>query len=158
MSITFTVEELFEMAQQLERNGAEFYVAAAMLPAAAARRRMLVELAAWEEQHEKLFADMQANQSAEPGPALTGEGALYMQALVNGRVFEPNAHELLSRCQTVQDVLRTAIGLEKESIVFYVGLRGAIAPEHRGRLEDIIGQEMRHVAVLTSELATMKAA
>jgi len=157
MSITFTAVEILEMAQQLERNGAEFYSAAAMLPAAAARRRALVDLAAWEEQHEKQFAEMQTA-LVGPGPVLTGEAALYVQALVNGHVFEPNAHELLSRCQTVGDVLRTAIGLEKESIVFYVGLRDTIAPEHRGQLEDIIHQEMRHIAVLTNELAVMKAA
>jgi len=157
MSITFTADEILEMAQQLERNGAEFYSAAAMLPAASARRRTLMELSAWEEQHEKQFADMQAT-LAHPGPVLTGEAALYVQALVNSHVFEPNAHELLSRCQTVQDVLRTATNLEKESIVFYVGLREAVAPEYQGPLEEIIREEMRHVAVLTNEMAAMREA
>jgi len=157
MSATFTAAEILEMAQQLERNGAAFYSAAAMLPATSARRRTLVELAAWEEQHEKVFAEMQTSLAAGL-PALGGEAALYVQALVDGHVFESNAHELLSRCQTVQDVLRTAIRLEKDSIVFYVGLQDTIAPAHRDQLEEIIRQEMRHIAVLTNELAVMKAA
>ncbi|MCL2701364.1 MAG: ferritin family protein [Phycisphaerae bacterium] len=156
-TVTFTAAELLEMAQQLERNGAEFYSVAAMLPAAAGRRRSLMELAAWEEQHEKTFAEMQAGLAASEMP-LTGEAALYVQALVDGHVFESNAHELLSRCQTVPDVLRTAIALEKESIVFYIGLRDMIPPSHRAQLDDILRQEMRHVAILTNELAALKAA
>ena len=58
MSITFNVDEVLEIAEQIERNGAEFYRHAAGAAAAGGTRKLLEDLATWEEDHEKLFSDM----------------------------------------------------------------------------------------------------
>jgi len=157
MSITFNATEIIEMAVEMERNGAQFYRSAATMPAANAMRRTLMELAAWEEQHEKTFSDIQAQLAGHEPPPMDTEASLYVQALVDSHVFDANAQELLARCETVEDILRTAITLEKESIVFYVGFRDMVEePVTREQLEDIIRQEMRHVAILTNELNMLK--
>lgn len=50
-----------------------------------------------------------------------------------------------------------AIGLEKDSIVFYLGMKEAV-PQRSGRdkIEGIIKEEMRHMATLSRELETLR--
>ena len=57
--ITFNADEIFEMAGQIERNGARFYRKAAER-ADGECREMLLRLAAKEEDHERTFAAMRA--------------------------------------------------------------------------------------------------
>ena len=50
MAIPFNADEVFEMAEQIERNGGMFYRAAAdKFPAV---RELLLKLAKWEDDHE----------------------------------------------------------------------------------------------------------
>jgi rubrerythrin len=51
-----------------------------------------------------------------------------------------------------------AISREKESIVFYLGLKGLV-PENLGRnkIYDIIREEMKHLRLLSNKLASLKA-
>jgi rubrerythrin len=54
-------------------------------------------------------------------------------------------------------VLNTAIGLEKESVLFYLGLKDMVAEQYgRERIDDIIREERRHIAQLTSLLGNRK--
>jgi rubrerythrin len=54
MPMPFKVDEIFKMAEQIERNGAKFYRAAAKkIPAA---KQALVELASMEDEHLRTFA------------------------------------------------------------------------------------------------------
>jgi len=50
-----------------------------------------------------------------------------------------------------------AIGLEKDSIVFYLGMKDAV-PERlgRSRIDDIIREEMSHVYLLSREFETLR--
>jgi rubrerythrin len=44
-----------------------------------------------------------------------------------------------------------AIGLEKESILFYLGLKDLVPPEHgQEKLDEIIDQERQHIIQLNS--------
>ena len=62
MGMPFNADEVFEMAEQIERNGAKFYRAAAKkFPSL---RDVLLELAAMEDDHEKTFAAMRGQLSA----------------------------------------------------------------------------------------------
>ena len=51
------------------------------------------------------------------------------------------------------DVLRKAIELEKDAIIYYLGMKDAV-PEDLGRdrIDRIIRQEMGHVVLLTARL------
>lgn len=62
MSITFNADEIFEMAEQIERNGAKFYRAAAEKFSAV--RQVLLDLAAMEDEHQSTFAAMRAQLTA----------------------------------------------------------------------------------------------
>jgi rubrerythrin len=162
MSIHFNADEIFEMAEQIERNGAKFYRKVAGKTEEAGVRQMLMDLAAMEDQHEKTFASMRAELSAEDRTPVTfdpeGEAALYLQAMADGYVFDIRADpsETLTGEETTPEVLRIAIGLEKDSIVFYLGIREMVrATLGKDKIDRIIKEEMGHVRDLSHKLASL---
>jgi rubrerythrin len=155
MRVRFNVDEVLEIAQQIERNGADFYRRAAELQQDASARAMLQELAAMEEEHEKTFSEMRAGLTDDERKEVTydpeGELPLYLRALADKSVFEtkPKPSEQLTGKESVADVLRLAIGLEKDSIVFYLGMHDFVPARLGGtRIDEIVKEEMGHVASL----------
>ncbi len=159
MQPIYTAGEVLEIARQIERNGARFYSRAAEAAPDDATRRTLAELSVMERSHERTFASMAADLTAqerqEPPYDPNDEAAQYMRAVAGGHVFDLRADpsEWLGPERTIEQVLRKAVGIEKESIIYYLGLKGAV-PEHLGRerIDAIIAEEMRHLALLSSML------
>ena len=60
MSYVFNADEVFEMAEQIERNGAKFYRKAAENIADADEKKLLIHLAEMEDDHEKTFKTLRA--------------------------------------------------------------------------------------------------
>ena len=61
MSYDFNADEIFEMAEQIERNGEEFYRKMAESISDAQVSQLFLDLAAMEAEHEKVFASMRAD-------------------------------------------------------------------------------------------------
>jgi len=158
--ISFNAAEIYEMAEQIERNGAAFYRKAAEGVSEEGAADLLLDLAAMEDDHEKTFAEMKAQLSErDRGDAPfdpDNEGVLYLRSMVEGKVFDPESKpaEKLTGSESLQEILHTAIGLEKDSIVFYIGMK-KVVPDNRGRqrIDDIIAQEMGHITTLSGKLA-----
>jgi rubrerythrin len=155
MRVRFNADEVLEIAEQIERNGADFYKRAAQLQRDSSTSAMLEELAAMEEEHEKTFSEMRAGLTDEERKEMTydpeGELPLYLRALADKSVFEKKARpaEQLTGKESVEDVLRLAIGLEKDSIVFYLGMDDFVPARLGGRrIDDIVKEEMGHIASL----------
>jgi rubrerythrin len=163
MSIRFNADEIFEMAEQIEINGGKFYRRAAEMVSDPAARRKLLALAEAEDEHRKTFAEMRSELSGQEKSgtfdALNEELSGYLRAWADGQVFdvgEDPSLRLTGR-ETLEDIYRMAIGLEKDSVVFYLGLKDATpAKWGRGRIDDIIREEMKHIAVLGTEIATLR--
>ena len=161
MGMPFNTDEVFEMAEQIERNGAKFYhTAAQKLPEV---RKVLLDLAAMEDEHLKTFTAMHAQLSApEQEPPVfdpDGEAQMYLRVMADGYVFDVKTDpaEQLTGRETPEDILQTAIGMEKDSIAFYVGLKEAVPPRAgRDKVEAIIKEEMGHIVTLTEKLGTLK--
>jgi rubrerythrin len=161
MSQRFNADEIFEIAEQIERNGAKFYCRAAEGDFEEDCKQKLLELAEMEIEHEKTFAAMRTQLSGkETGPTVFdpyGEAALYLQAMANGYVFDVNADPSENLAgKSVEEIFKTAIGLEKDSIVFYLGIKDMV-PERFGRdkIDKIIREEMGHITLLSDELAAL---
>jgi len=167
MSFNFNADEVLEMAEQLERNGAKFYRASADSVKDPESRQMLMDLAEMEDQHEKTFADMRADLSEQEKVSATfdpdNETALYLKALADSRVFLgariPDIDALAGRPEPeiMEEVLKFAIGAEKEAIVFFLGMKEAV-PGGTGktRIDEIIKEEMSHIRMLSGKLMTLK--
>ena len=161
MSISFNADEVFEMAEQIERNGARFYRAAAeKFPEV---NQLLLELAAMEDKHEKTFAAMRAELSgteAEP-PVFDpdDQAQLYLQAMADEHIFNLKSDPVnqLGNLDTPDEVLKTAMGLERDSIAFYAGLKESVSRRAgKDKIDAIIREEINHIAILSQKMEALK--
>jgi rubrerythrin len=76
--------------------------------------------------------------------------------MADGRVFDvrSNPAEKLSGKESLKDIVQFAIGMEKDSIVFYLGVKDMV-PSALGKdkIDAIIREEMRHITILSKELS-----
>ena len=153
MSYAFNAEEIFMMAEQIERNGAKFYREAAQNVSSPEDKELLLGLAGMEDEHEKTFQIMRAQLSEKEKEATVfdpeGEAAQYLKALADTRVFFEKTIDLSS----MKSILKAAIEAEKDSIVFYLGMKDGV-PEKFGKqkIEAVIKEEMHHIRILSKEL------
>ena len=167
MAFDFNADEIFEMAEQIEINGANFYREMADNISELSIRRLFLDLAAMEDIHKKVFAEMRANLSDQDRESTLfdpeGESAQYLRALADLRVFSQGVEERftfpdgLAETEKYRKVFWAAIDREKESIVFYSGLKGLV-PEKLGKdkIDDIIQEEMKHLRILSNKLTALK--
>ncbi len=162
MSFEFNADEILEMAEQIERNGARFYRKAAELVKDAAVSKLLRDLAAWEDGHEKAFATIRADLTDQERQPIAfdpeHETSMYLRAMADGHVFDARVDpaDTLTGKESAEDILRMAIGQEKDSIVFYTGLKEMISQTAgRERIAEIIKEEMGHIGFLNREIANL---
>ncbi len=152
MAVRFNADEILEMAGRIETKGARFYRQAARIHLAA--RDLLTEIARQEDLHYQTFMEMRRQLTpSEKGAAadLTGEAELYLSAMVDGLDVDVNrsAGEVLTGRESLDEVFRIAIGLEKDSIAFYLGLKDLVPPAlGKEKIEAIVREEMKHIAWL----------
>ncbi|MBA3011732.1 MAG: ferritin family protein [Proteobacteria bacterium] len=157
MANEFTANDILEIAKKIEINGAKFYREAANRVTEEKHKQFLLGLADMEDSHEKTFAAMQANLKGSETAATAfdpeDESALYLKALADTRVFfEKNQPET-----TMKGILASAIGAEKDSIVFYLGMKELTSEKMgKSKIGDIIKEEMRHIQMLASKLNEFK--
>ena len=157
MSYDFNADDIFEMAEQMERNGATFYRKAAEGDIDPANKEFLLGLAEMEVAHEKTFKAMRTELAAQEKAATVfdpqGEAALYLRALADTQVFFEKDIDITS----MRGILKSAIEAEKDSIVFYLGMKEAVPAElGKNRLDGIIKEEMGHITLLSKELVKHK--
>ena len=162
MPITFNADEIFEMAEEIERNGAEFYRQAAQNTTDEQTKQMLLDMAVMEDEHLEIFEKMreQLNEQ-EKGWAIfdpDDQSALYLQVMADARGYEGKITPTkeLTGSETPKEILETALNSEKESIVFYFGLKGLV-PVRAGRdkVEAIIIEELSHITTLLKKLKSL---
>jgi len=162
VSIIFNADEVLQMAEQIERNGAKFYRQAAEQVSEPDARKLLLDLAAWEDGHIKVFADMRKNLlSKETEPQFfdpNNEAVLYLKAMADGHVFgvRTDVSQLLTGDETLGQIIQTALGFERDSIAFYLGMRDLVTEElGKGKVDNVIEEEKRHVVMLSKVLGEL---
>jgi rubrerythrin len=115
-----------------------------------------------EDEHLKTFQAMRAElTSAEQQPLVfdpDGEAQMYLRVMADGHVFivHNDPAELLAEKDKVEEVLNLAIGMEKDSIAFYVGLKEGVSRKvGKDKLDAIIREEMSHITILNKKLADL---
>ncbi len=157
MIYDFNADDIFEMAEQMERNGIKFYTTAAKSVSDDDAKSLLLEFADMEKEHEKIFSEMRKELSSDEKQKTVfdpqGEAVYYLRALADTRVFFDKKIDVSS----LENILKDAIQAEKDSIVFYLGMKEAV-PEGfgKGRLDNIIKEEMGHIRMLSGKLVQIK--
>ncbi|MHC4076398.1 MAG: ferritin family protein [Planctomycetota bacterium] len=159
MAITFNADEIFEMAEEIERNGAKFYRRAAEKTSDKETRSLLGNLAEMEDGHLRVFEEMRKELSGREKEQdifdPDNEAALYLQVMADthGSEGKKSPAEELTGTESIEDLLRIAINAEKDSVVFYTGLKGYVsAKAGKDKVEAIITEEISHITSLRQRL------
>lgn len=164
MNWTFNFKEVMSIAVQLERNGALFYKMAHEASSNEKHKKLFFELHKMELDHEISYEKIKnsldnekygSDYDYQPG----AESLSYLEAFAGGHVFDINADpkKQFASCKNTSDILKMAIQGEKDSIVFYIGIKNMI-PEDLGKekIDEIINEEMGHIKALSYVLAEIE--
>ena len=162
MPITFNANEIFEMAEEIERNGAKFYRQAAQNTSDKQTKQMLLDMADMEDGHLATFQEMREQLSGQEKSWTVfdpdNQSVLYLQAMADTRGYEGKITPTkeLTGSETPKEILETALNSEKESVVFYFGLR-SLVPVKAGKdkVEAIINEELGHITILLKQLRAL---
>jgi rubrerythrin len=159
MAVSFTAFEIFEIAEQIERNGAKFYRDAATAAKDKSMQRFFLQLAGMENEHEKIFAEMRKNLENESDDTKVfdpnNEMVYYLKAMAKSAGWEGKAvpQAEFAGYETPVEVIKTAIKAEKASIDYYLGLKEFVpSPAGKKKVDAIIKEEMSHVVSLQKHL------
>jgi len=151
----FTITEVVEMALQTERLGYKFYTTMSKRFKKQKELKELFDiLAKMEKAHENRFESLK-DFVIKREPEDWQEAQKYFRAIMESEFFIGKRKSLpsMSNIKTERDAVELAIGFEKETLLFYIGLRGEIREKHI--LDEIIKEEQSHITWLTSILGRM---
>ncbi len=151
MDKQYNLAEIFDIAIQIEINGAGFYRAVAAKQSIPAVKAFLLDLADQEDGHEQLFRKMQ-NRFADNSDvdALNDEFAmLYMQTEASNYVFKSENMPTTVADMLLRDVLKLAMERERDSILFFMGLKFLMRKSaDKEVINNLIEEEQFHLATL----------
>ena len=157
MPYEFNANEIFEIAIRIEENGAQFYRRAAEFQTDVENRQALEKLAAMEDTHKATFEKMRQDLSAAEKKTTVfdpnNESSQYLAAMADAHGGEgsPAAADKLTGKESISEIIDIALDLEKESILFYLGLKDLVPPQYgQDKLDKIIGEERRHIVQLNA--------
>ncbi|MCP4200055.1 MAG: ferritin family protein [Proteobacteria bacterium] len=158
MKMELNPEEILEVACQIERNGAAFYRSAAERVKDPASKKLLLELADFEDKHISFFDDMRADAGvlSKLFGGADNEASKYLQALAGGHIFSEaeNPTARIKDDMSPQEIFKVAIELEISAVVFYQGIREVLTEDRqKSKLDALIHEEMRHVTILSNGLS-----
>lgn len=148
--------EVLNIAQTIEKNGAEFYREAARHFAQNRDVSFLQSLAATEDSHRETFAAMQRQLSPESvsDAELFSSIDVYLKAVSDSADLEGSeyASYLLTGDEDLADIVLIGLDLEKETILYYLGLRDLFSRKSDlDIIDSIIAEEKKHVVTLAEE-------
>jgi rubrerythrin len=140
--------DLVETAIQIEKNGAAFYDEMAQSAKEESVREKASFFAGEERKHLKIFQEMLAS-VGEPQPVETypGEYMLYVRTLADQHIFtkEKDAQEQARKAASDIEAIDFALGIERDSILFYSEIKNFIRKGTHEAVDRIIEEERKHL-------------
>jgi rubrerythrin len=151
--------QILNLAQSIEENAVGFYKQTAELYDGENAGPVLLKLADMEREHKKKYAAMQASledtQKQQSDENFYNNLDLYLKAVLDSQSLEGSdfAGVLLRGDESLEEILMIAMDLEKETILFYLGLKDVVSAEKDKQTVDvIIEEEKSHIVILAAEL------
>lgn len=151
MGNIFAGSEIVEVGIQIEKNGRDFYNALAKQSKVKLAQDVFKYLEGEEEKHIAVFQKMLTSvQKYEPAESYQGEYLAYMKALASDSVFtqKDKGKEAAKKVKTDKEAVELGIGFEKDSIIFYEGMKKLIPDYDAKIVEELISQEQGHLRQL----------
>lgn len=162
MSFSLSYAEALAAAVRVEENGARFYRKAAEGSYDPYAADIFLKLAAMEDEHYGYFKGLALALEQRESLFLNdpnGKFAASIRAMADAGVFNLTADHaaFFGGKHTAREAVKYALGIEKDSVIFYLGLQEAVVDrEEADKLGGIIKEEMRHISILSALLAKMK--
>ena len=162
MTITFTADEIFEIAEQMERNAADFYYEASERCPNKDIRDFMLGMSKIENKHLKTLQSIREKFAEKEGLSIfdpLGRSTMYLQAIADARTWEGriNPTQVLTGNETIREIIEIALESEKEMVVFYVGLKDMVYfKAGKDKVEEIILQELSHITALVRKLKSLE--
>jgi rubrerythrin len=142
--------DLLSIALKIEASGYEFYSNLSRQHSDSLQK-FFSDLAEQERQHQEIFRKLiedDKKKNASLSNWIEEETAGYLKSLADVSIF-PNIEKMKTN-MTSQDALNFAVGVEKDSIIFYSELIPYIEEEEKQIIKEIIAEEKRHLMDLLS--------
>lgn len=152
MSISFYGNELINIAIGIERRGIAFYDVMAKSAKSKEARDIFHYLVGMEQEHIQTFQNMLSEADRYEIPeTYAGEYAAYLQALVDNAVFTDKlaASQLATQADNDIRAIELGISAEKDSILFYYGMKEIMPKRAHRTLNKIIAEEKLHLRQLS---------
>lgn len=157
----FTADDIFDIAEAIEKNASDFYREASERTSDEETKRVLLHIASAEDGHLNIFQRMREESVGSDGIILEeadSRSVTYLQAMADARGWEGRKSPLeeLSGEETPVEIFRIALNSENESVVFYSSLKSLISTRSdRELVEKIILEELGHVSVFLQKLKSL---
>jgi len=162
MGIQFNADEIFEMAIKSERNAVKMYGDLAKKHEFPEIRDEMLKLAQMEADHANAFVELRRELPEDMRNTVfdpDNEASMYLKAVADASIDEgsPKIAEKMSGQESLEEILKTAIELEKQTILFYLGIKDMVAERlGKDKVDKIIKEEQGHVVTLTNKLEELK--
>ena len=153
MGNVFAGSEIVELGIQIEKNGRDFYNTLIGQSKNQKAKDIFKYLAGEEQKHIATFQKiLNSVQKYEPQEAFPGEYFAYMRALASEYVFtqKDKGSQVAKDTKSDKEAIGLGIGFEKDSIIFYEGMK-KVVPQHDYRLlDELVAQEQDHLRKLSA--------
>ena len=148
MSDMFYASEIVKVALLIEQNGGTFYGLLADKMSNPSVKNLFLQLVEEERKHFQVFSELLSRANHwEPVGMYAVEYKSYMDYLASQNVFteEKTCQEVTGKITTDQAALEYACGFEKDSILFYEGMKKYVPDNEIETIEKIINAEAKHL-------------
>ena len=147
----FAGSEIVELGIQIEKNGRDFYNVLFKQSKDKKVKDIFKYLADEEERHIAVFQKILAKKEKyQPPEAYPDEYFAYMNALASQYVFtkKDEGEKIAKSVKLEKDAIDLGIGFEKDSILFYEGMKKVILEVDYDTIYELIIAEQRHLRQL----------
>lgn len=154
----FNAAEVFEIAEQIERNGQKFYQKAVKIAKDPEISHLLESLADMEVQHEKLFNQLKNELIELPEsdfPDMDDQLGQYLKSYADSKVFDASEapDNKINDSSSIDEIFDIAIDFERNSVIFFTLVKEMV-PANLGKekIDILIKEEIKHIATLNNRL------
>ena len=151
----FSVEDICNIAIQIEKNGEKVYRDAQVKAHDAKLKELLRGIADDEKRHIKWFQSLARNiRQTAKHPQIKELGKSLLQDIIGIQTFSLTSKKI-SQAATIEQIIKQSIEFEKDTIIFYEMMSKFIDDEEIiAQIELIIEEERRHVNTLRTNLGS----
>jgi len=151
MGNIFAASEIVELGIQIEKNGGDFYNTLVTQTKNEKAAAIFKHLAGEEKKHIAIFQKiLEQTEKYEPPKIYADEYLAYMNVLASEYIFTQKDKGVIEAKKIKSDKEAVEIGIkfEKDSILFYEGMKKVVPEYDHKILEELILQEQNHLKQL----------